>query len=275
MSRPIMSYLCDLFFIFRLIFIAINHITLLKQTYLFFVHISALVGERPMKSLLSVCRSVRLSLSFLKIGSLVFSDIVHDGSWTWHLVNDRARFLKKSFWQPEFEPKWPKSGPNLGFFCHFLKFGFLVFYEISYNGSLQQCLTCSRGKIHEKKLRAQIWAKGAKIRPKTRFFVIFFQFCLLVFLELACNDSLQQCLTSNRGKIQKKKFWGPNLGQRSQNQAQNEVFCHFIKFGSLVFLEGAYNDSLQQCVTSCWGKIHKKNFWGPNLGQRGQSQTQN
>ena len=80
MSRPIMLYLCDLFFIFRLIFIAINHITLLKQTYLFFVHISALVGERPMKSLLSVCRSVRLSPSFLKIGSLVFSDIVHDGS---------------------------------------------------------------------------------------------------------------------------------------------------------------------------------------------------
>ena len=33
-----MLYLCDLFFIVCLIFIAINHITSFKQTYLFFVH---------------------------------------------------------------------------------------------------------------------------------------------------------------------------------------------------------------------------------------------
>ena len=33
-----MSYLCDFFFIFSLIFIVINHITSLKQTHLFFVH---------------------------------------------------------------------------------------------------------------------------------------------------------------------------------------------------------------------------------------------
>ena len=31
-----MSYLCDLFFIFSLIFIVINHITSIKQTHLFF-----------------------------------------------------------------------------------------------------------------------------------------------------------------------------------------------------------------------------------------------
>ena len=50
---------------------------------------SMLVGQRPMESLLSVCLSVRLSvcpsvlrpsLSFLKIGSLFFSDIIHDAS---------------------------------------------------------------------------------------------------------------------------------------------------------------------------------------------------
>ena len=35
----VMSYLCDLFFIFSLIFIVINHITLFKQAYLgFFVY---------------------------------------------------------------------------------------------------------------------------------------------------------------------------------------------------------------------------------------------
>ena len=38
-----------------------------------------LVGQRPMKCNHS-CPSVRPSLSFLKIGLLVFSDIVHDNS---------------------------------------------------------------------------------------------------------------------------------------------------------------------------------------------------
>ena len=87
----------------------------------------------------SVCLSVFPSLSFLKIGSVVFSDIVHVDSWPWHLVTDRARFLKKN-WQPEFGPNWRKSGPKLGFFL-FFKFGSLVYLEIAYNDSLQQCLT--------------------------------------------------------------------------------------------------------------------------------------
>ena len=66
----------------------------------------------------------------------------------------------------------PKSGPKLVFF-HFLKFGLLVFIEIEWNFSLQQCLTSSRGKIREKNFGTQIWAKGAKIWPETRFFAIF------------------------------------------------------------------------------------------------------
>ena len=41
---------------------------------------SALVGRRLMKSLSSVCLSVRPSLNFLKIGLLVFYDIAHDAS---------------------------------------------------------------------------------------------------------------------------------------------------------------------------------------------------
>ena len=60
-----------------------------------------LVGQRPMKSLSSVCLSVcpsdRPSLTFLRIGSLVFSDKVHDYSWPWCLVTDKARFLKPKF----------------------------------------------------------------------------------------------------------------------------------------------------------------------------------
>ena len=41
---------------------------------------STLVVQRPMKSLSSVCPSVRPSLSLLKIGSLIFSDIACDDS---------------------------------------------------------------------------------------------------------------------------------------------------------------------------------------------------
>ena len=59
------------------------------------------------------------------------------------------------------------------------------------------------------------------------------------------------------------------VGQRPMkstglNQTQNEVFCHFLEFGSLVFLEIAYNDGLQQCLTSSRGKAREK--FSPNLG---------
>ena len=87
-----------------------------------------------------------------------------------------------------------------------------------------------------------------------------------LFLYYAYNDSLQQCLTSSRGKILEKNFWGPNLGQ---NRVQNWVFCLFLKFGLLVLFQIAYNDSLQQFIASSRGKTHEKIFWGPNLGQNG------
>ena len=64
---------------------------------------------------------------------------------------------------------------------------------------------------------AQVWAKWAKISTKTRFFCHFLKFGSLIFLEIACNDSLQEFLTCSLGKIHEKIFWGPNLGQRGQN----------------------------------------------------------
>ena len=85
-------------------------------------------------------------------------------------VTDGARFLKE---------KKKKKRPN-DVFCHFLKFGSLVFFKkIVYNDSLQQFLISRWGKIHEKNFGAQVWVKGTKIGPKTRgFFAIF-----LFFLE--------------------------------------------------------------------------------------------
>ena len=62
---------------------------------------------------LPVCSSVRPSLSFLKIGSLFFSDI-HD-SCPWYIVTNEARSLKKKHLWPKFGPNKPKSGPKWGF----------------------------------------------------------------------------------------------------------------------------------------------------------------
>ena len=75
--------------------------------------------------------------------------------------------MKKMFW-PKFGPMGTKLILKL-VFRYFCKFGLLVFSEVAYNDSLQQCLACSRSKIHEKKRK--------KVRPKfgpeTRIFAIF------------------------------------------------------------------------------------------------------
>ena len=49
----------------------------------------------------------------------------------------------------------------------------------------------------------------AKIRSEISFFCQFLKFSSLVFLEIACNDSLERCLTSSRDETQT-KFRGPN-----------------------------------------------------------------
>ena len=79
-------------------------------------------------------------------------------------MTDEAKFLKKN-WRI-----WAKIGPKTRFFCHFLKFGSLVFLETAYCDSLQQCLTSSRGKIHEKNfLGLKFGPKGPKLGLKLGF----------------------------------------------------------------------------------------------------------
>ena len=73
-----------------------------------------------------------------------------------------------------------------------------------------------------------------------------------------------------------KKNFGTEFGPLGQNRPKSGsklvFFCHLLKFGSLVFLEITYNDSLQQFLTSSRHKIHEKKLFG---GQRGQSRGQN
>ena len=84
---------------------------------------------------------------------------------------DKARFLKKNWWL-ELGPKGPKLAQN-EVFHHFREFGSLVFLEIAYSDSLQQCLTASRGKTYKIKFGNPHLTKQAKIGPKIRFFAIF------------------------------------------------------------------------------------------------------
>ena len=88
-------------------------------------------------------------------------------------MTDKARFFNKK-----------NGGSNLGLmglnqaqnkvFHHLLEFGSYAFLEIAQNDSFRQCLSSSRGEIHEKKkIEVQIWAKQAKISPKIRLFAIF------------------------------------------------------------------------------------------------------
>ena len=67
---------------------------------------------------LSIGPFVYPSLSFLKIGSLAFYDIVHHNSWRLYLVNDEARFL----WKKNFGPSGPESDPKWVFFVILLSF---------------------------------------------------------------------------------------------------------------------------------------------------------
>ena len=56
-------------------------------------------------------------------------------------------------------------------------------------------------------------------------------------------------------------FWGGGEKKMAARiWVQNEFFCDFIEFGSYIFLEITYNDSLQPFLTSTWGKTYDKNF---------------
>ena len=70
--------------------------------------------------------------------------------------------------------------------------------------------------------------------------------------------SLEQCLTTSRGKTHEKKVGDTKLG----------FLCHFLKLSPLVFVDIADDWSLGQCQTSSrteTSKKKKKKKW-PKLG---------
>ena len=80
----------------------------------------------------------------------------------------------------------PKSGPRLGFLS-FFRFGSLVFLEIAYNISFQQCLTSSRSKTYKKK-KTKVGQNGLK-SAQNYIFSLFLKFGSLVSFEIAYINS--------------------------------------------------------------------------------------
>ena len=139
-----------------------------------------------MKSLLPSVRlsarlSVRPSLSFLKIGSLVLSDIVHDDIWPLYLVTDEARFLKKKFFCD------PNLGPGPKW--DFSSFSWVWIRIISFPWNWIQWQLATMTNIDKrlnptkKNFWAQIWARRAKIGRKLDFLL----FCQVWFTSYAWN----------------------------------------------------------------------------------------
>ena len=66
-----------------------------------------------------------------------------------------------------------------------------------------------------------------------------------------------------------KKIFGVYIWSKGTKVGpKTSFFCHFLKFSSLVFLEIAYNDSLQQFLTCSRGNIHEKNLGGAKIGPK-------
>ena len=123
----------------------------------------------------------------------------------------------------------------------------------------------------KKCFRLEFGPKGAKIGPKTRFFVIFSSLVHQFSLKLH-TDSLQQCKISSRGKTYEKIFWALIWAKTGQNQNQNCFF--FLPFSQVWFVSFpliAQNNSLEQCLTTSRGKTRQKKFRGPNFDQTGQN----
>ena len=88
-------------------------------------------------------------------------------------------------------------------FRHFLEFGSLVFVEIVYNDSLQQCLTSTRGETYEKRFGTQIGPNESKSDQTSQNYVFrnFLKFGLLVLREIAYNRNLQQFMKLTEKKL--------------------------------------------------------------------------
>ena len=70
----------------------------------------------------------------------------------------------------------------MNFFCNFIEFGLYVFLEIAYKDSLQQYLTSSDGKTHNKKIWGAKYGLNLPKLDSKLGFSPFLKFGSIVFL---------------------------------------------------------------------------------------------
>ena len=118
--------------------------------------------------------------------------------WNWYndslqqcLACTRGKIQGKILFGHKFGPNGQKSALKLGF-LQFSQVWFISFPWYCIHDSLQQCLTCSTNKIHEKNLGDPNLFQGSKIGPQTRFFAIISSlvhyFSLKLYTMIACNN---------------------------------------------------------------------------------------
>ena len=72
-------------------------------------------------------------------------------------------------------------------------------------------------------------------RARNYFFGHFLKLGLSVFLQVPYIDSLQQCITSSRGKTYEKSFQGPHIGQKGPKSGPNLFFLLFSQVWFISF----------------------------------------
>ena len=129
--------------------------------------------------------------------------------------------------------------------CYCSLFQMLLFFACQLVSDLRSNLL--------KLISNHLWMLGLKLFLSVRPFVTkFSQDWYISFSDIVHGDSWPWYLVTDNDFLGGKNG-SLNLGQMGQNWTQNHVF-----FCSLVFLPMAYNDNLEQCLTSSGGKIHDK-----------------
>ena len=174
---------------------------------------------------------------YLKFGSLFFPKIAYIYSLQQCLTSSRRKSMKKNL-GPKFGPKQAKIGPKIRFSA--------IFSSLVHQFKLNTVIACNnfqhlvKVKFIKKFFGAQIWVRGAKIKPETRFFAIFSSLILYFSWNLhamiACKN-VQRVVEV----MPMKKDLGPKFGPKMPKSIPELVFCYFFKFDLLVFLEISYN----------------------------------
>ena len=74
---------------------------------------------------------------------------------------------------------------------------------------------------------------------------------------------------TDKVRFLKKKFWRLEFGPNEPKSGARLSFLPFSQVWFITFPEIWYNDKLQQCLTSCRGKIHEKLLGGLKFGPKG------